>query len=93
MNVNSLGLAYRARKLVVGTDITLSQLTKKKLCLIIIASDASDATKKKIYDKAKTYHVKVIDNVSSQELSEAIGKYGIKVIGVTDKGFGRLLLK
>lgn len=93
MNLNSLGLAYRARKLVIGTDITLTYLMKNKLSLIILATDASDGTKKKIYDKSKTYQVKVLEAVSSQQLSEAIGKYGIKVIGVTDQGFSQLLLK
>ncbi len=93
MNTGSLGLAYRARKLVVGTDITLSHMYKKKVTLVILATDASDATKKKIYDKAKTYQIQVVEAISSHELSDAIGKYGIKVAGVTDQGFSRMLLK
>ena len=93
MNLSSLGLAFRARKLVVGTDITLAQLTKKKLSLVILASDASEQTKKKIYDKAKTYGTKVIEEVTSDQLSQALGKFGIKVIGVADQGFSQLLIK
>ncbi|MGE4320851.1 MAG: L7Ae/L30e/S12e/Gadd45 family ribosomal protein [Acholeplasmataceae bacterium] len=93
MNLNALGLAYRARKIVIGTDITLSHLSKSKLVMIILANDASDATKKKIYDKAKTYKVSVLEEVSSDLLSQALGKFGIKVIGVMDQGFSQLLLK
>ncbi len=93
MNLSSLGLAFRARKLVVGTDITLTHLTKKKLSLVILATDASEQTKKKIYDKAKTYGTQVIEEVTSDELSQALGKFGIKVIGVTDQGFSQLLIK
>lgn len=93
MNLSTLGLAYRARKAVVGTDITLTYLKQKKLVLILLATDASDATKKQVYDKAKTYQVEVLEAVSSQQLSQALGKFGIKVIGITDQGFSQLLTK
>jgi ribosomal protein L7Ae-like RNA K-turn-binding protein len=93
MKLNSLGLAYRARKVVVGTDIVVTHLQQNKLVLIVLATDAADNTKKKIYDKAKTYHVDVIEEVSSDQLSQALGKFDIKVIGVTDKGFAQLLSK
>ena len=93
MRLNSLGLAYRARKVVVGTDVVVTQMQQKKLVLVILASDASENTKKKISDKAKTYHVDVIESVTSDQLSQALGKFDIKVIGVTDKGFAQLLSK
>lgn len=93
MSLKSLGLAYRARKVVVGTDIVVQQLKKKSLHLVYVAQDASELTKKKIHDKAKTYQVNVIDMYTSEQLSLAIGKIGIKVIGITDKGFAQLLSK
>ncbi|MFA6801099.1 MAG: ribosomal L7Ae/L30e/S12e/Gadd45 family protein [Acholeplasmataceae bacterium] len=93
MNLSAIGLAFRARKIVIGTDMTLAYLPKNKVYLIILATDASLATKKKIYDKAKTYQVDVLEVVSSQQLSQALGKFGIKVIGVMDQGFSQLLLK
>jgi ribosomal protein L7Ae-like RNA K-turn-binding protein len=89
---NEIGLAYRARKVSVGTDVTLTSLRNGKVCLIILATDASNTTKKKIYDKAKTYETQVIEELSSTEISQALGKEDIKVIGITDRGFSQLLM-
>lgn len=93
MSLKSLGLAYRARKVIVGTDIVVDHIKKKNLYLVFVATDASALTKKKIHDKAKTYQVDVVDIYDSEQLSLAIGKTGIKVIGITDKGFAQLLSK
>ncbi|MDY0074566.1 MAG: ribosomal L7Ae/L30e/S12e/Gadd45 family protein [Acholeplasmataceae bacterium] len=89
---NTLGLAYRARKVVVGTDLTISSLRMGKVQLILLATDTSHTTKKKIYDKAKHYQVDVIEELSSDDLSHALGKDDIKVIGITDRGFSQLLM-
>lgn len=93
MSLKSLGLAYRARKVVVGTELVVDHIKKKNLYLVFVAADASALTKKKMHDKAKTYQVDVIDIYDSEQLSLAIGKIGIKVIGITDKGFAQLLSK
>jgi len=89
---NTLGLAYRARKVVVGTDLTISSLRMGKLQLILLAADASHTTKKKVYDKAKFYQVEVIEELTSFDISMALGKDDIKVIGITDRGFSQLLM-
>ncbi|MDO9628465.1 MAG: ribosomal L7Ae/L30e/S12e/Gadd45 family protein [Acholeplasmataceae bacterium] len=89
---NTIGLALRAKKVTVGTDMTITALRNKKLSLIIMATDASHTTKKKVYDKAKTYQVEVIEELSSFEISNALGKDDIKVIGITDRGFSQLLM-
>jgi len=89
---NTIGLALRARKVTVGTDITLTSLRMGKVSLIILATDASNTTKKKVNDKAKTYQATVIEELTSFEISNALGKDDIKVIGITDKGFSQLLM-
>jgi ribosomal protein L7Ae-like RNA K-turn-binding protein len=88
----TIGLAYRARKVTVGTEITIDALRKKKICLIILANDASELTKKKVRDKAKTYETTVLEDLDSQTLSLALGKKDIKVIGITERGFCQLLM-
>ncbi len=88
----TIGLAYRARKVVLGTENTIEHLRKKKVFVIILANDASLLTQKKIKDKAKTYDTPVIDDLSAFQLSNAVGKNDIKVIGITDQGFTRLLM-
>ncbi|MCD4826890.1 MAG: ribosomal L7Ae/L30e/S12e/Gadd45 family protein [Acholeplasmataceae bacterium] len=88
----TIGLAYRARKITIGTEMTIEKLRKKELYAIILASDASKLTQKKVRDKAKTYETPVLDTLDSLTLSNAIGKTDIKVIGITDKGFSQLLI-
>jgi len=88
-----IGLALRARKLSIGTENTIELLRKKQVFLILLATDASQLTKKKVYDKAKTYEVEVIEEITSETLSSALGKKDIKVIGITDQGFSRLMMK
>ncbi len=89
---HNIGLAYRARKVSVGTEVTLTKLRNGQVFLMILATDASDLTKKKVRDKAKTYQVEIIESLSSLEISQAIGKKDIKVIGITDRGFSQLLM-
>lgn len=89
---NTIGLAFRAKKVIVGSDLTISSLRMGKLQLILLATDASHTTKKKIYDKAKHYQVEVIEELSSFQISNAIGKDDIKVIGISDRGFSQLLM-
>ena len=40
----------------------------------------------------KTYEVLVINDFSSEELSNAVGKQNIKVLGITDQGFRDAIL-
>lgn len=89
---NTIGLAFRAKKVVVGIDLTISSLRMGRLQLILLATDASHTTKKKIYDKAKHYQIEVIEELSSFQISNAIGKDDIKVIGISDRGFSQLLM-
>jgi ribosomal protein L7Ae-like RNA K-turn-binding protein len=89
---NDLGLAYRARKVTVGADMTVTGARNGKVGLILLATDASNTTKKKIYDKAKFYQVEVIEELNSFEISNALGKDDIKVVGITDRGFSQLLM-
>lgn len=90
MNKN-LGLAYVAKKLVIGTDKTIDMVRKQRVYLVLLASDASHLTKKKILDKSRFYDVDVNQTMTTEQLSLSIGKKGVKVIGITDRGFSRLL--
>ncbi|MFA5692758.1 MAG: hypothetical protein WC907_03995 [Acholeplasmataceae bacterium] len=91
MSLNNLGLAYRANKIVLGTDLVINQMSK--LTLVLIANNANKNTVRKVLNKTKTYNVLVNDSYSINELSNAIGKHNIQVIGITDSGFKNLLKK
>ena len=91
--LSNLGLCARARGLVDGTDIVCSELALGKICLIFLATNSSENTKKKIRNKANYYNVEVIESYSSEELSSAIGKENRMVVGISNKSFLKILKK
>jgi ribosomal protein L7Ae-like RNA K-turn-binding protein len=93
MGLQNLGLCKAARKLVVGEDFTVEAIRNGSCHLVFLASDASKNTTKKIKDKSSYYKVEVIDTYTSNELSQAIGEANRMVIGITDRGFAKILKK
>lgn len=91
--LKSLGIGYRARLLISGEEFVIEGIRKNQVCLVFLANDASDNAKKKILDKAKYYDIEVIQDYSSDELSNAIGKENRMVIGITSRNFASSLLK
>ena len=91
--LSNLGLCARARGLVDGTNIVCSEMALNKIKLIFLANNASDNTKKKIYNKAKYYNVEVVESYSSEELSSAIGKENRMVVGISNESFLKILKK
>lgn len=89
--IGTLGLAKRARKLITGTDSVIKGLQKDQVKLVVLSSLASDNTKKTVIDKTSYYQVEVI-LIDDYDLNRAIGKTGIKVVGITDDGFKKVLL-
>src|SRR5690554_7643261 len=90
--IKILGLARRAKKLIIGTELTVKGIRTNRVKLVLLALDASSNTKKQIYDKCRTYNVDVLDVFSSDEISKSIGKKNIKVVGIIDEGFSKILL-
>jgi len=85
--LNLLGLATRARKIILGPEFILKEIARSSHALIFLAKDSGENITKKVNDKAKTYNKQVIDTYTSEELSHAIGKENRKIVLVTDKGF------
>ena len=87
--LNTLGLAFRAKKIILGEDI-LKSINKVKL--IFIANDISVKSKERILKKCVYYNIDYVETFNSTELSNALGKNNIKLIGVIDEGFKNSLL-
>lgn len=87
----NLGLAKRAGHVISGTDMVTEGLRNNSIYLVFLARDTAINTTKKITDKAKTYNVDVNKNYSCNDLSQAIGKKNVHVIGIMDRGFAKLL--
>ncbi|MBQ6218048.1 MAG: ribosomal L7Ae/L30e/S12e/Gadd45 family protein [Erysipelotrichaceae bacterium] len=88
--LNTLGLAYRARKAVLGEEV-LNRIDKIKL--MFIASDISEKSRERYEKKCHYYRIDHIDEYSGEQLSSALGKNNVKVVGILDKGFKDALLK
>ena len=84
-----LGLIYRANKLCIGENC-LANL--KKIKFLFIASDASIKTKERYLKKCAYYKIPYTLKYSTTKLSNSIGKNNVKVIGLTDVGFAKLVL-
>lgn len=88
-----LGLATRAGKVTFGTDACVSDLEKNKIKLIIVSTDASERTREKFKKLCLNKDVKIIEYLTIDEISHAIGKNNKAVIGIKDTNFAKEIQK
>ena len=89
-----LGLAMRAGKLILGTDMICRAMPKRgagAVRLAVLSDTASTATKEKITKKGAFYGVPVITApIDMSELGRMLGKtYAPAAVAVTDEGFAK----
>ncbi|MDF2699495.1 MAG: ribosomal protein L7ae [Haloplasmataceae bacterium] len=90
--LNLLGLANKAGKILTGEDNILNNVRNNKAKLVIVATDASDNTKKQYRDKCSFYNVAYVETGTIKEISSAINKINRVAVGVCDDGFKKGLL-
>lgn len=90
--LSMLGLACRAGKIQTG-EMVIQAIRAKKAKLVIIASDASENTRKKLEDKCTFYEVPFAYFDGSERLSAAIGRHNRMAVAVMDDGFARNLIQ
>lgn len=88
--LNTLGLAYRAKKIVLGEEV-LNQI--KLVKLMIISSNISDKSRERFLKKCHYYNIDYIDEFDYETISKALGKENVKVVGIVDEGFAKSILK
>ena len=91
-----IGLSMRAGKLVFGANLAVSAIrSHKKPKLVLMASDASDNTKKKVIDGCAYHDVKCINTqYSGSEFAKTIGKtFDVMVLAIMDDGFAQTIIK
>lgn len=86
----TLGLCFVAQKMIIGTEKVLSKINKIKL--FIISDDCSNNLLEKITNKSNFYKIDLI-KINSNILSNSIGRENIKVIGIIDNGFKKIILE
>ena len=84
-----LSLAARGRNLVSGEFSVEKAIKEHKASIIVLATDASDNTKKKFTDSGAFYHVPVYIFGTKDELGPAIGCMERASIAVLDEGLAK----
>ncbi len=87
-----LGLATRSGNLVSGDDTTLRDVKKKRVKLVIIASDASKNTKKLFTDKCSFRNIAHYEFGEKAQLGKAIGKSPRAVVGIVDENMAEQIV-
>jgi ribosomal protein L7Ae-like RNA K-turn-binding protein len=87
-----LGLANRARKVISGEELVINEVRKQKAKMVLLSSDASANTIKKVSDKCSFYKVPLKHVPDRYMLGQAIGKEARVVVAVTDGGFAKKLM-
>lgn len=88
-----LGLATRSRNVVSGGFATEQAVKSGKACLVIIAGDASDNTRKKFSNMCEFYQVPCAVYGEKEVLGHAMGKEERTSLAVTDVGFADSIQK
>jgi len=86
--LNLLGFASRSRSFVFGKDGIRAYIRgNQKNKIIIIASDTGDAVKEDTVKRCKSHGIiyYILKDYNKEDLSNAMGKLEISVVGVTDE--------
>lgn len=86
-----LGLAARARKVISGEELVIKEIRSGKAKLVLLASDASANTAKKIKDKCTYYNVEYCVFGDRYDLGHATGKETRVSLAIMDAGFAKKL--
>ena len=81
-----LGIAEKAGKIASGEFSTEKAIKKKQACLVILASDASENTRKHFSDMCAYRNIPIYLYGNKEELGHAIGKGTRANLAVTDQG-------
>ena len=83
----------KAGKLVSGEYLVEKAVKEMKACLVVIAEDASDNTKKHFSDMCRYRNIPIRFFGAKEEIGRTIGKAYRASIAVTDEGFAKSILK
>ena len=88
-----LGLSVKAGRLASGEFMTEKSVKEKRASLVIVASDASQTTKKMFGDMCGYYGVPWYSFATKETLGAAIGKEFRASLAVNDEGLANAIKK
>ena len=74
-------------------DVKIEAITYEEGITVADLAEKLHKNSSEIIKKCDFYSIEFIDKFSGESLSNAIGKNNIKLIGITDDGFKKSLLK
>ncbi|MCR4806774.1 MAG: ribosomal L7Ae/L30e/S12e/Gadd45 family protein [Lachnospiraceae bacterium] len=87
-----LGMATRAGTVASGGFMTETSVKGGKACLVVVATDASDNTKKDFKDMCDHYNVPIRFYSNMEDLGHCIGKEFRASLAVTNEGLADKIL-
>ncbi len=91
--LSMLSIATKAGKTVTGEFSTEKAVKEGKAYLVVVASDASDNTKKKFNNMCDYYHVAIKLFSDKVSIGNACGKEFRASLAVIDKGLANAVIK
>lgn len=91
--LSMLSIATKAGKTVTGEFSTEKAVKEGKAYLVVVASDASDNTKKKFHNMCDYYHVAIKLFSDKVSIGNACGKEFRASLAVIDKGLANAVIK
>jgi ribosomal protein L7Ae-like RNA K-turn-binding protein len=84
-----LGLAARARALVMGTDMVRGAARDGKVAAAVLAADASPTQARKLVPLLEARGIPFAVCTNQADLGAALGKGPVSAVGIIDPGFAR----
>lgn len=91
--LNLIGLAYRAHKIILGGDTIVEALKNNLVSLVVMDKALTTDAARQIKNKCDYHNIDLVLDFSTEEISKAIGKTDVGVIGLTDTGFSKAIMK
>lgn len=91
--LSMIGIATKAGKTVTGEFSTEKAVKEGNACLVVVAKDASDNTKKKFRNMCEYYHVTIKEFSDKNSLGAACGKEFRASLAITEEGLGKAVVK
>ncbi len=88
-----LGLAAKSRNLTSGEFSTEKSVKAHQAYCVVVATDASDNTKKNFTNMCEYYKVPYVEYATKEELGHAIGKQMRASLAITNQGFANAMMK
>jgi ribosomal protein L7Ae-like RNA K-turn-binding protein len=90
-NLNMVGLACRAGRVLAGSAACEKGLKQRKVCLLLMQQGLSAGTCKEFTGLCERYSAEVMMIGLTDDLGKAIGKPGVMLVGITHAGFAKAI--